>query len=125
VKLLIVEDNPTQRGLLAGLLAGHGHDVRAAASGPEALAELARRTPDLVVLDLVMPGLDGPGLLREMRDRGLAGVPVVVTTAWPDPLPDLALPVTVLRKPFAVEELEAALAKAAPPECPDGAGGTS
>jgi CheY-like chemotaxis protein len=120
VKLLVVEDSATQRQLLTELLRPRGHEVREAACGSDALEELARDRPDVLLLDLVMPGLDGPALLEALAGRGATPPPVVVTTAWPHPLPAFALPVTVLRKPFTVEELEAAIARAA-----EGEGGAS
>jgi two-component system, OmpR family, response regulator PrrA len=103
MKILICDDSGVQLDALALLLRDRGHAVETAANGLSALVRLAVRLPDVVVLDLVMPAIDGQELL--------ARLPVVVTTALPDP-PPLPPGVVALRKPFDVAELEAALARA-------------
>lgn len=80
--VLVVEDDEVIRGMLVFLLEGEGHDVEAAADGAEALEVLRRRTPDCVVLDLMMPGVDGLTVLRTRQAEGLgADARVVVLTA--------------------------------------------
>ena len=71
-EVLIVDDSPDLRGMLAFTLGDLGFSVREAKNGEDALDELAAHAPDCVVLDLMMPGLDGFGVLEEMRDRCLA-----------------------------------------------------
>jgi PAS domain S-box-containing protein len=80
-RVLVVDDNSDMREYLVRLLGG-AWDVTAAADGQEAL-ELARRErPDLVLADVMMPGLDGFGLLAAIRaDDGLAATPMVLLTA--------------------------------------------
>lgn len=70
--VLIVDDDPDIREMLAFTLAGHGFAVRQAGDGAEALASLAASAPDCVVLDLMLPELDGFGVLASRRDTGLA-----------------------------------------------------
>jgi CheY-like chemotaxis protein len=112
MRILLVDDSGVQLDALALLLRDRGHAVETAANGHAALTRLAVRLPDVVVLDLVMPALDGLELLARLRaDERTASLPVVVTTALPDP-PPLPPGVVALRKPFDVGELEAALAKA-------------
>ena len=58
-KILVVDDTPTNVKLMAGLLEGSGYEVSTASSGSEALDLVAKIQPDLILLDVMMPGLDG------------------------------------------------------------------
>ena len=80
--ILIVDDNPQNLGVLGELLQGE-HRVLAAASGARALQLMAQAPrPDLVLLDVMMPGIDGYEVLRRMRGiAGMEDVPVIFTTA--------------------------------------------
>lgn len=82
IRLLLVDDSITDRTRSAGLIQrAHPHwDIVAVADGEEALAELARTRPDMVVTDLMMPGVDGRQLLRIMADD-YPSVPVVLITS--------------------------------------------
>ena len=82
-KILLVEDDPDIRTIAEmSLQAVGGFTVRACASGEEALAAVEAFAPDLVVLDVMMPGMDGPSVLAELKRRPpTAGVPVVFLTA--------------------------------------------
>jgi DNA-binding response OmpR family regulator len=71
-EVLIVDDSPDLRGMLAFTLGDLGYAVREAKNGEDALTELADRAPDCVVLDLMMPGLDGFKVLEAMREQSLA-----------------------------------------------------
>ena len=66
-RLLVVDDEPEIRAMLSEILAVDGHLVEQAADGDEALARLAERRYDLVISDLLMPALDGPGLYERLR----------------------------------------------------------
>lgn len=80
--ILVVEDEPDIAALVAYHFAKHSYRVRTATSGSEALQSLAVDTPDLLVLDLMLPGMSGLELLREIRGRTeLADLPVIVVTA--------------------------------------------
>jgi signal transduction histidine kinase len=80
--VLVVDDDPDSRRVAAQFLADVKVHVRESADGESALLEMRRRSPDVVVLDLMMPVLDGFGVLATMRaDPVLSGVPVVVLTA--------------------------------------------
>jgi DNA-binding response OmpR family regulator len=72
-ELLIVDDDHNIRDMLSLVLEDAGHNVRVARDGLEAVAALEQSAPDAMVLDLMMPGLDGHGVLRTMRERDLAG----------------------------------------------------
>jgi len=81
-KILVVDDVPLNVKLLADLLAVHGYRTCTAASGPEALARLASERPDLVLLDVMMPGMSGYEVCAAIRaDPAHAMLPVVLVTA--------------------------------------------
>ncbi len=80
--ILIVDDEETVRRLVVETLRGNGFELREAADGEEALAEIASRTPDALILDLVMPGLDGFAVLERLQDDPEKRLlPVIVLTA--------------------------------------------
>jgi DNA-binding response OmpR family regulator len=84
-EVLIVDDDPDIRGMLAVTLDDYGFTVREAADGAQALDELAGRPPDVMILDLMMPYMDGFSVLQTMRSTGLAaGTRVVILTCKTD-----------------------------------------
>jgi CheY-like chemotaxis protein len=79
MRILLVDDDEDIRAVLALVLAAAGHQVEQARDGVDALARLRRVVPDLMLLDMMMPRMDGEELLRTVRrDRRLADVPVVL-----------------------------------------------
>jgi len=81
-RVLIVEDNPVNLRLAQFLLEKRGFSVRKAGNGAECLAEMARELPDVVLMDIQLPGEDGLAVTRKIRsDPRLAGVVVVALTA--------------------------------------------
>ncbi|MCG8969456.1 response regulator transcription factor [Streptomyces flaveolus] len=80
--VLVVEDDPVIRAALIEVLTGHGYAVKTAHQGFEALREITRSPPDIVVLDLGLPDLDGLDVLRMIR--GISRLPVLVATARDD-----------------------------------------
>jgi DNA-binding response OmpR family regulator len=80
--VLVVEDDPVIRAALIEVLTGHGYAVKTAHQGFEALREITQSPPDIVVLDLGLPDLDGLDVLRMIR--GISRVPVLVATARDD-----------------------------------------
>jgi two-component system cell cycle response regulator DivK len=81
-KILIAEDRPSSRELIRTVLEGCGYAVSEAADGRQAVEVAKRETPDLVIVDLQMPALDGLGVLAELRrDDHFADVPIVALTA--------------------------------------------
>ncbi|HXU71841.1 MAG TPA: response regulator [Polyangia bacterium] len=101
-RLLIVDDDRETREALRTALEDEGYTVAVAANGAEAMAKLEERPPRLVLLDLMMPIVDGWEVLDRMRaNPALAAVPVCICTALdstPAPRADF-----VLHKPFDVE----------------------
>ncbi|MGD6749094.1 response regulator transcription factor [Streptomyces sp. BH105] len=81
-RVLVVDDDPTVAEVVAGYLDRAGYRVDRADDGPAALARAAAHRPDLVVLDLMLPGMDGLEVCRRMRERG--PVPVIMLTARGD-----------------------------------------
>jgi CheY-like chemotaxis protein len=82
-KILIVDDNADSCESLAKLLQAVGHDVTCLPNGREALAHVIISVPDVVVLDLIMPEMDGPSFLEVARSYlRLQSLPVVVLTAF-------------------------------------------
>ncbi len=78
--ILLIEDNRDYAATLKANLEREGYAVRVAATGLEGLERAAREPPDLVVLDLMLPGMNGFDVLQRMRDQGL-GMPVLIMTA--------------------------------------------
>jgi DNA-binding response OmpR family regulator len=83
-QILVVDDEPAIRQLLTDVLELDGHEVRAAADGFAAVRAFEAVRPDCVLLDLMMPGLDGYGVLRDIRSRDGERVPVIMLTAAAD-----------------------------------------
>ena len=84
-EVLVVEDEPDIRALIVHHLTRDGFRCRTAADGAEALARLRSGVPDLVVLDLMLPGMDGLELTRRMRaEPAWAGLPIIMLTAKAD-----------------------------------------
>jgi CheY-like chemotaxis protein len=82
-RVLIAEDNAVNRELLRELLETHGHIVTEACNGEEALRLLEDSEPDILLLDLGMPVLDGYQTIRKIREKPiLAALPVLAVTAY-------------------------------------------
>ena len=81
--ILSVDDEQDVTGLVDFHLTRAGFEVMTAATGREALAAVARRKPDLILLDLMLPDIDGFGICEILRrDPRTAAIPVVIITAW-------------------------------------------
>ena len=107
-RVLVVEDNQDLRLLLADVLADAGYEVQAASDGAAALEILAWWLPSVIVLDLMMPVMDGEAFLRMRREQpGLWGIPVLVLTAHSQHhrVLDGLAPSAVLRKPYDLDDL--------------------
>lgn len=107
LRILVVDDEPAMVGVIGGLVGAAGHRIVAAYDGEEALRRFREERPDVVLLDLAMPGLDGAAVCREIRDA--SDVPILVVSGESD----AAVTVELLdagaddyvRKPFSGEEL--------------------
>ncbi len=109
-RLLVVDDEPNIRELLSTSLRFAGFEVHTAADGQEALKQAEATRPDLVVLDVMLPDLDGFAVTRRLRERG-RDTPVLFLTAKDD-VSDRVTGLTVggddyVTKPFSLEEVVA------------------
>lgn len=81
-KILVVDDSPSQRLLLQALLTAEGHTVITASDGLEAVDKARLELPDLIVMDIVMPGLNGFQATRAItKDEATWHIPVILLTA--------------------------------------------
>ncbi|HUA56705.1 MAG TPA: response regulator [Candidatus Sulfotelmatobacter sp.] len=115
VKLLIIDDEPAIRRLLATSLTPHGYDVVEAESGTEGLRRVAQDKPDMVLLDLGLPDADGVELIPQIR--ALSDAPIVVLSVRNDDAAKVAAldrgASDYVAKPFSLPELMARLRAAA------------
>lgn len=82
-RILAVDDEPDLVALLQYCLSKGGHHVRTAANGWEALAAVRAERPDLILLDLMLPDLDGFGVCEILRrDPATATIPIIILSAW-------------------------------------------
>lgn len=104
--ILIVDDDSATRDIERQILADNGFRVVEARDGSEALRAIDVEPPALIILDVQMPGIDGPTFARELRTR-LRRVPLVILTGVPDPKreADRCNAEAFLRKPFDADEL--------------------
>jgi PAS domain S-box-containing protein len=105
--VLVIEDDPDARELIARHLSGAGYRVATAAAGDEGLALAARLTPAVITLDVMMPGMDGWSVLRRLKaDEALGKIPVVMVTMVGERAVGHALGASdYLQKPVARETL--------------------
>jgi DNA-binding response OmpR family regulator len=83
--VLVVDDEPTARTMLRLILVRAGYEVLEAQDGPEALNEVRRNVPDLMILDIMMPGIDGFEVCRILRDQEeTASLPIIMLSARAD-----------------------------------------
>ena len=83
--ILVVDDDEFNLKLLNKMLAIEGYEVHTAASGEEALAAVAEQLPDLILLDVMMPGIDGFEVARRLKaDARTRSIPIVMVTALED-----------------------------------------
>lgn len=80
--VLLVEDSPVQQEMISGLLKDNGWQVIVAGDGLEAFEQIQKSSPDLIVLDIVMPGMNGYEICRRIKaDPNLKNVPVVMCSS--------------------------------------------
>ncbi len=107
-RVLVVDDDPPLRRMLERTLLAEGFEVATAPDGGAALVAAERNAPDVIVLDVAMPGLDGLAVCRRLRGKGLP-TPILMLTAR-DAVPDRVAGLEAgaddyLVKPFALQEL--------------------
>jgi CheY-like chemotaxis protein len=106
-RILVVDDDVTISHLVCLILESTGYNVARAADGEEALRKMSEHQPDLVLLDIMMPILDGRETsLRMQSDPTLRDIPIVFVTATPASLEGGSFPhAAVLRKPVQIDDL--------------------
>jgi sigma-B regulation protein RsbU (phosphoserine phosphatase) len=110
--ILIVDDTPANLQVLAGMLKDRGHKVRPVPSGKLALLAAQRNPPDLILLDINMPEMNGYQVCEQLKaDEWLKGIPVIFISALAEPLDKVRAfafgGVDYITKPFQMEELHA------------------
>lgn len=108
-KVLIVEDNSEIRRLFAIGLNQRGFEVKLAANGAEAVERIAQEKPDVILLDWVMPLMDGAEVLNRLSENGRSGVPIIVISGYEPPSGEEVDPRIVrwLNKPVTIDDLVA------------------
>jgi two-component system, cell cycle response regulator DivK len=82
-RILLIEDNAQNRYLTRFLLEQRGHEILQAETGPQGLALAATARPDLILLDIQLPGMDGHAVARELKsDPQLSSIPIVAVTSY-------------------------------------------
>jgi len=106
-KVLIVEDNSDVRRLYAIGLNQRGFEVKLAANGAEAVERIDVERPDVILLDWLMPVMDGGAVLRKLAENGSASIPIIVISGQPAPPADQldSRIRTWLTKPVTIDEL--------------------
>ena len=110
--ILVVDDEPQIRDLLTKYLTQKHYRVHAAQDGPAALALVDLERPDLVVLDMNMPGMNGVAVLRKLRDKNFAGGVMMLTSSQDENLLKEALDLgalDIVGKPADLERIELAI----------------
>jgi two-component system sensor histidine kinase/response regulator len=108
--ILLVDDNPTNLGILVTSLSESGYKVRVAQDGESAIAQIPYAKPDLILLDVMMPGIDGFETCRRLKlDPATKDIPVIFMTALTDVFDKVQAfevgAVDYISKPFRVEEV--------------------
>lgn len=108
--ILLVDDNPTNLGILVKSLSDSGYKVRVAEDGESAIAQIPYAKPDLIFLDVMMPGIDGFETCRRLKlDPATKDIPVIFMTALTDVFDKVqafqAGAIDYISKPFRVEEV--------------------
>jgi CheY-like chemotaxis protein len=114
--ILVIDDDPDVRGFIVEALEEQGYNVREAADGREGIAEVERETPDLIVLDFIMPGLSGAEVARRVRDRR-PDQPILFVSGYSETeaVKRIAPDAPVLAKPFRADALHKAVRGALTP----------
>jgi CheY-like chemotaxis protein len=115
VRVLIVEDNSDVRRLYAIGLNQRGFEVKLAANGAEAVERIQDERPDVILLDWLMPLMDGGEVLSRIAEDGSEAIPIVVISGQPAPPEAASDPRIVdwLTKPVTIDELVAVSSQAA------------
>lgn len=108
--ILVVDDNPDNLRLLAGILSEHHYKIRLAPNGERALATIRKEAPGLILLDIMMPVVNGFEVCRQLKqDRETAGIPIIFISALNETMEKVKAfslgGVDYITKPFKSEEV--------------------
>src|SRR5271169_2245076 len=82
-RILVVEDQEDNRQIIRDMLAATDYEIIEAKNGEEALAAVAKQRPDLILMDIQLPGIDGYEVTRRIKaDPGLRGIPIIAVTSY-------------------------------------------
>jgi CheY-like chemotaxis protein len=85
MKVLVIEDDPTDLKLAGAILTMNGHIVRGITSAEEAVEAIAAEKPDIILMDMQLPRMDGLALARQFKSNPLTmAIPIVAVTAYPE-----------------------------------------
>jgi DNA-binding response OmpR family regulator len=109
-RILSIEDDPTVRRVLVAALGERGHEVLEAEDGDSGLSAAVEEQPDLILLDLGLPGTHGTVVLGRLRDNpATTAIPIIVVSAWGEghvvAMARARGAVDVIRKPFGIADL--------------------
>ena len=115
-KILVVEDSLTQRAVICRMLKQNGYDITEAGDGYEALEKVDEVEPDLILLDIIMPGIDGYKVMSLIKEKpAMKNVPIIMLTSRSNLIDKMRSKVSgtdeYLTKPFVYEELIAKVDK--------------
>ena len=113
IKVLVIEDDEYSRDALAHLLDAEGYDAQSAHDGEAGLEKAKETNPDVIVLDLNLPGIDGRQVIKRIRgDQSLASIPILVVTGDDDKAAQAAVDIGAdgyLTKPVEFDRLISAI----------------
>ncbi|MBA3352183.1 MAG: response regulator [Blastocatellia bacterium] len=113
-RVLVVEDYQDTREFMKFILQDYGFDVSEATNGYEAIEAVRAQAPDLILMDISMPGMDGLTAARKIREQSGYGTPIIAITAYGDAAQEKALEAgcnASLSKPIDFDDLEPVLSK--------------
>lgn len=110
-RILVVDDDEALRRLVERTLGLEGYTVETVTSGQEAIERVRESPPDLVLLDVMLPDIDGKVVLQQLREEGHDKLPVVIFTAGVVPPDELAAlgGITIVPKPFDLDDFLATI----------------
>jgi len=103
--ILVVDDEPLVRDLLVQFLSLRGYRALGVKDGPEAISMVKQSSPDLILLDLFMPGMDGVEVLRQLRQREYPGAVIIITGSYGKEQAWAMEPQEVIGKPIDLDQL--------------------
>ena len=105
MRILVVDDDGPFLGMVVAALEDDGHTAVTASDGRAALAKARHLAPDAIILDIRMPGMDGPAFARAYARGRATPAPIIVVSGYPDPRAEIESAAAYLAKPFEIDQL--------------------